>query len=159
MKGEHKIQVEFIKKMLRKGCERHSILQEFAKKYKTGVKTFDNRLKIAKDEFKIELDAINERGKAIIEDESEKMALQTLSVAQRIDILTKIATGQLPLLKPNGTGDNLKMIEFVPDWNDRRNAIAELNKMDGAYAAEKIELHNIGEAPVTSLKIRKRSEK
>lgn len=71
--------------------------------------------------------------------ESE-VELQTLPLAQRIDILSKIAKGDMPLLKPMVVDKVIEYIQVVPDWTDRRNAIAELNKMDGTYPANPQEL-------------------
>jgi len=44
----------------------------------------------------------------------------------------------MPLTKPMVVNGDLQLIPVVPDWMDRRNAIAELNKMEGDYAPTKI---------------------
>ena len=116
MKDEHSIQVELIKDLLRKGLERKEILQEFTRIYKTGVKTFDNRLKVAREGIKDEAKRINDKTNDIVEAKAKENALKTISVAERIDILAKIATE-----KENNPSEKIK-------------AIAELNKMDGSYA-------------------------
>jgi phage terminase small subunit len=63
--------------------------------------------------------------------------LKVLPIAQRIDILTRIALGEIPLKKAIVVDKAIEYIEVVPDWADRKNAIAELNKMDGSYAPTK----------------------
>jgi hypothetical protein len=117
MNPEQIKQIEFIKDYLRKGFDRHRILQEFTTLYKTGVKTFDNRLKIAREELKQEIVTINERANDIVNDKAKESALKTISVAQRISILAEIAFD-----KKNSSNA------------DKTKAIAELNKMDGSYA-------------------------
>ena len=75
---------------------------------------------------------------------ADKIAADEIAtVAERMKILTQIMRGEIPLKKPMvvsmgaGGGSEIQEIETVPDWMDRKNAIAELNKMDGSYASEK----------------------
>lgn len=144
MKPSESAQVEFIKDRLRNGLSRKDILQDFAKSYKTSVKTFDNRLKIAMQAIKGESNLIKDKSEEYFSKKVIEQGLKLLSVAERQDILSKIAVGGIPLLKPNGTGKDLQMIEFVPDWMDRKNAIAELNKMGGDYAPSKTDITSGG---------------
>ena len=56
-----------------------------------------------------------------------------MSVLERQHVLTQIATGKLVLSKPMVVDKQVQFIECVPDYNDSKAAIAELNKMDGSY--------------------------
>ncbi len=76
--------------------------------------------------------------------ETSKMHL--MSVARRMEILSDIAEGKIPLKKPMVCDGVIELIEIVPDWMDRRNAIAELNKMTGDYATIKTDITSKGES-------------
>jgi len=89
----------------------------------------------------------------------ESALKSVLSVAERLEWLTKLVNGEIKAKQPFVIGGKIMEYPSEPSHNDRIKALAELNKMDGAYAVERIEVTNIGKAPVTSLKIRKRSEK
>jgi hypothetical protein len=53
---------------------------------------------------------------------------------QRMEILSNMALGQMQVLKPMSVAGEVVEVFVRPDYNDRKNAIAELNKMDGSYA-------------------------
>lgn len=55
---------------------------------------------------------------------------------ERMAILTEIARGGLTLPKPAMVKGEFKHVQTIPDWDDRRQAIAELNRMDGAYRTD-----------------------
>lgn len=63
---------------------------------------------------------------------------QIADVVERKEILSKIARGEIPLTKPMVVDGMVELVPVVPDWMDRKNAIAELNKMEGDYAPTKI---------------------
>ena len=126
--------IDFIISCLKKAEDRKVILSKVVKKWQTNVRTFDRLLKIAKEQHSeaqelikkelLELDkqnAIEER-KSQIADELE-----------RKEILTKIMRGEIKLKKHIVCDGIIQEKEVVPDWTDRKNAIAELNKMEGAY--------------------------
>jgi hypothetical protein len=60
-------------------------------------------------------------------------------VRERKEVLTKILRGEIPLRKPIVVNFCIEYIEVLPDWMDRKAAIAELNKMEGDYAPTKVE--------------------
>lgn len=141
VKPNEKVQVEFILDCLRKGEQRKFILGKFGKKWGSASKnTFDRRLSIAKKQLAIEQERINDKTEQNIQTAISERTVKILTSIERQEILSQIAKGEIPLSKPVGTGKDLQMIEFVPDWMDRRNAIAELNKMDGDYAPAKTEV-------------------
>lgn len=138
MKSDHIKEIEFVKNLLRKGKDRKFILQEFTNTYKgRSVKTFDNRLKIAREQIQVEFKTIEKRTELGIAKEVEERKLKAMTLAERVDILSKIANGEIPLTKPLVCNGKIELIDVVPDYADRKNAIAELNKMDGSYAPTK----------------------
>lgn len=66
--------------------------------------------------------------------------------AERMEILTQIMRGQIPLKKPMVCDGVIEEIDVVPDWMDRKNAIAELNKMTGDYSPIKTDITSDGKA-------------
>ena len=144
VKADQLKQIEFIKSELRLGKERVEILEKFSKLWNLKRATFDNRLKIARVDVLEEAKAINERTKDIVEAESIKASLETLSVAERIDLLVKMAKGEIDIEQEVATKEGITTITVKASHSDRRAAIAELNKMDGSYAATKTDLTTNG---------------
>lgn len=73
------------------------------------------------------------------ENEAVKDALKSVMCkVERMQILTQIARGEIPLTKPMVVDKIIEEVDVVPDWMDRKNAIAELNKMDGSYSPIKV---------------------
>jgi hypothetical protein len=66
--------------------------------------------------------------------------MKIMSAARRMEILTRIAEGEME--KKETFVMNGVPVEktYTPDFSDRRNAISELNKMDGSYAANKTDI-------------------
>ena len=60
-----------------------------------------------------------------------------MKAVERMQILTQIARGEIQLTKPMVVDGIVQLIPVIPDWMDRKNAISELNKMDGSYAPTK----------------------
>lgn len=127
-------QIEFIKKCLRKGEKRAVILGKFGKKWtKVSRTTFGRRMDTAKSEVRAEQEAIKEGVKESIKKEVESRTIEIMGAIERQEILSQIARGEIPLKKPMVVDKEIQHVNVVPDWTDRKNAIAELNKMDGAY--------------------------
>ena len=75
--------------------------------------------------------------------------MRIISVARRMEILSDIAEGKIPLTKPMVCDGVIEIVPVVPDWMDRKSAIAELNKMDGSYTPIKTETNlNITSATI-----------
>ena len=131
--------VEFIKSCLRKGEQRGDILAKFVKKWQNvSIRTFDRRLKEAENDMQTEISAINDKAYKNIEKIADELSCQILSTLERQVILSKIARGEIMLTKPMVVDKAVELIPVVPDWMDRKNAISELNKMDGSYVPVKI---------------------
>lgn len=139
MKASKQLIIEFILQCLEKGEQRAGILGKVEKKWETSRTTFDRLLKIAKDEHSAKQDAIKKAKMAVDIDVAIKDRKREIAdVNERKVILTKIIRGQIPLTRPMIVKGRIKHIKTVPDWADRKAAIAELNKMDGSYAPDKI---------------------
>jgi hypothetical protein len=67
----------------------------------------------------------------LVSDIAEK---NILSTAERMEMLSKIAKGEVKIKKPFVIAGKIMEYPSEPDHNDRTKAIAELNKMDGSYA-------------------------
>lgn len=152
MKPTHEIQVEFIKDCLRAGLKRNGILSKFANRWQDiSTRTFDRRLKDAETSMQTELKAIATRTEESICKEVEARTAKILTSIERQEILTQIALGQIKLKKLIVCDGVIEEREVVSDWADRKNAIAELNRMDGSYAPVTADLTTGGQpiAPTT----------
>ena len=78
-----------------------------------------------------------------IEAGKERVKTAILTKEQRMKILTDIAQGNICVTKPMVVNGILTQAEVIPDFSDRKAAIAELNKMDGSYAPAKVENTNV----------------
>jgi len=137
--SQSEVQVEFILNLLRNGGKRKDIMSKFGKKWqKSSSRTFDRRLKRAEEAMGRELKEIKEKSEQLVAEEIEARKIDIMDAIERKSILTQIARGQLPLQKAMVVDRMVEYIEVVPDWMDRKNAIAELNKMDGDYAPTKV---------------------
>lgn len=138
-KANKQVIIDYIVSCLEKGEQRGDILVKAGKKWGISKSAFDRWLKIAKDQHKGTQEAIK-KAKATIDIENgiKERYRQIADVGERKEILTKIVRGQIPLTKPMIVKGRIRHIKTVPDWADRRAAIAELNKMDGSYAPDKI---------------------
>jgi hypothetical protein len=85
--------------------------------------------------------AINNATSTAITELAEK---NILSTAERMEMLSKIAKGEVKIKKPFVIAGKIMEYPSEPDHNDRTKAIAELNKMDGRYAATKTDLTTNG---------------
>lgn len=90
-------------------------------------------------------DAINNATSTAITEMAEK---NILSTAERMEMLSKIAKGEVKIKKPFVIAGKIMEYPSEPDHNDRTKAIAELNKMDGSYAATKTDITVKQEQPL-----------
>lgn len=86
-----------------------------------------------------------------IQMETEAFKSKILTRLERMEILSEIARGEIPLTKHIVCDGVIQEREVVPAWMDRKAALAELNKMDGEYAPIRKDITSGGEqlpAPV-----------
>lgn len=75
----------------------------------------------------------------------ERRKRNILQKLDRMEILSSIARGEIPLVKYIVCDGTIQERDIVADYSDRRAAIAELNKMDGDYAPIKKDITTQGE--------------
>lgn len=144
-KANEQAQIDFIVDLLRKGNQRKIILGKFGEIWgKASKNTFDRRLSEAKKQMQGELKQINERTEESIIKEVEARKTKILTALERQEILAQIASGELEIEQEVATNTGVKLVRLKPDFNERKGAIAELNKMDGSYAPTKSEVDNKG---------------
>ena len=68
----------------------------------------------------------------------EQLKTAVMSKRERLEYLTQIAKGEIKVKKPFVIGGKIMEYPSEPDFSDRKNAIAELNKMEGDYAPQKV---------------------
>lgn len=116
------------------------------KKWQVTERTFERYWKEAQERFFLALE--NEQ-KAIeevrLQASKDRALKRILSKDERMEILTQIAKGEIPLVKHIVCDGIIQEREVVPSWKDRRDAVAELNKMEGDYAPIKKDITSGGE--------------
>ena len=148
MKPSEQAQVNFIADCLRKGEQRKDILAKFVKKWqKAGTRTFDRRLKVAQAAVQEEQKRIRATAEDNVAKEADALKSKILTSFERQAILSEMAKGELETEVLLVTKDGIKKAKAKPTHAERRAAIAELNKMGGDYAAEKMEHKVSGQLP------------
>ncbi|MDB5200570.1 MAG: hypothetical protein JWO92_2533 [Chitinophagaceae bacterium] len=149
LKPNKQVQIDFIIDRLKLGYDRGKILSKFVKKWHMSDRSFDRLLKQAKTEYSV----LQRRLKKVkndldLQDGIEQHKKLIADANERKEILTKILRGQIPLNKPMVVDGLIQTVEVVPDWMDRKNAIAELNKMEGDYAETALRIKGDKENPL-----------
>ena len=146
MKPSEQSQVNFIADFLRKGESRNVILAKFGKKWQgTSTRTFDRRLRQAEADVAAEQARIKEQAEQEVAKEADALKSKILTSLERQAILSQIATGELAVEKLLVTKDGIKKAMCKPDHSDIKNAISELNKMDGSYSPTKADITTGGD--------------
>jgi hypothetical protein len=104
----------------------------------TLAKRYANEIQIERERVGKVIEAAKDK---LVSDIAEK---NILSTAERMEMLSKIAKGEIKIKKPFVIAGKIMEYPSEPDHNDRTKAIAELNKMDGSYAATKTDLTTNG---------------
>ena len=131
--------VDAIQKQVEKGKGFAATLALLGKKWPISGTSYRRYWKIANENHAAAQLLIKEaKAKLDIESALNERKGQIADVLERKEILTKIARGQIPLQKAMIVDNVIEYIEIVPDWMDRKAAIAELNKMEGEYAPLKV---------------------
>jgi hypothetical protein len=142
-------QVLFLADLIRKGKKRSEMMVIYSKKWgKISVNTFDRRLASAKSIVKREQDELRKETDKKLKEESDHLVNEIISVLERKVILSKIAKGELEAYKCLSVRGELQRIKTTPDHTDIMKAIGELNKMEGEYKNESL---NVPKSPVTTI--------
>ena len=138
-KPDKQIIIDAIIKGIEQGKDRGKLLATIAKKWQISNRTFDRHWKVANIQHAERQSRIKEKLAKVDEEaaiEARKKAIMTAD--ERKEVLTKIANGTLKIKRPFVIGGKIMEYPAEPDATDRRNAIAELNKMEGDYAPSKV---------------------
>ncbi len=125
---------------LKKGIDKPTILSKYVNKCQKDERTvrrWHDEANTQYLKFKSKADPIIEAKE--IEALGEVAKAGILSKIERQKILTDIALGNLKVTKPMMFMGEIIQAEVIPSHADIKNAIAELNKMDGDYAPTKID--------------------
>lgn len=132
----------------------NDILAGFAAKWPNlSRRTIDRRITASRKSLAAQYDHIKHEADTLAAKEIDALKLEIMGVYERKSVLTQIARGQIPLSKPMVVDKEIRLVEFVPDWSDRRAAIAELNKMDGDYAPAKVAQTNPDGSKIDETKV------
>jgi hypothetical protein len=131
--------------MLEKGTTYNKCQDEIDMLWGVPDTTFTRYWKEANARFKAMHAEIQENYKNVLKDSVEaRQKLGILSKLERMKILSDIAQGEIVLTKYIVCDGVIQERDVVPDYNDRKGAIAELNKMDGDYAPVKKDITSGG---------------
>lgn len=124
---------------LNQGISTPIILAETCAKIQKSERTAYMYINKAKQQL-LKLDEkLNKKKEAVfISTAIKSLKKHILDTDKKKEILSKIATGDLVIKKPVLVNGKIVQVECQPDYSDRRNAIAELNKMEGDYSPTKI---------------------
>lgn len=158
MKPNKQTYIDFILIELEKGIGYNDCLVLIGSKWKLPPTTYSRYWKTANEQHRIKQELIKKELTVIsIDAEKERLKKAILSRDERMEILTKIAKGEIPLTKPIVCDGIIQKVIVVPNWMDRKNAISELNKMDGSYSPTKTEVDLKGEIKTNQLDLSKLS--
>jgi hypothetical protein len=156
MKANEQKQVDLIIDCLKKGYQRAEILQNFTKIYKTSIKTFDTRLKVAREVYSKQMSKLNTLVEQKLNEDANVAKIEFLTVSERQAILAGQARGEIKVKKAVFTPKGIVYIEEEPSHADRKAAIAEYNKMCGDYAPQKTESKvDINQLPLPTIEVKK----
>ena len=140
MKADQHKQVEFIKDCLRKGEERKIILPKFTTIYRKSEKTFNNRLKEARKSIQGEQQRIQQEAEKGIQKDIIERKSKIMTSIERQEYLTRVLNGEVKTKQPFVVGGKIMEYPAEPTLAEKLKALAELNKMQGDYAATKSEI-------------------
>lgn len=128
------------------GVDRQTVLAGFVEKWRLSERTFDRYWASARSRYQaLNLKAQKAKEEVYIQEEKKAAKKAILNKHQRQEILTQIALGELNFKKEVATKMGIVGLQAIPDFADRKAAIAELNKMDGDYAPTKKDITSGGE--------------
>lgn len=118
-----------------------------------GPSTFKRYWKEANDRYRgFNVTAQKAIEATVVELATEKARSRILDKYERMEILSQIARGEVIVPKPMVCDGVIEYPAVEADWQSRKAAIAELNKMDGEYAPIKKDITTGGEKINTVVK-------
>lgn len=134
--------IDAIIKEIDLGNGRGKVLGKIGKDWEVSRTTFDRLWKTANEQHKELQDAAKiASSNEYIKKHVEYANGAVMSKAERQHILAKIARGELSIKKSISVGGiGVTEVDVYPDFSDIKNAVAEINKMEGDYSPTKTEL-------------------
>jgi len=135
MKANKQAIIDAIIKLIEQGKATEKICAAICSKFQFTERTFYNHYKIAQEQHTTKQQALKDKLAKVDEAaaiEARKKAI--MSADERKELLTKLITGEIKAKRPFVIGGKIMEYPEEPTHRDRISAIAELNKMDGAYA-------------------------
>jgi hypothetical protein len=146
MKPNKEFAVNEILSELDWGVKYTEALTKYVELWQISTRTFDRYWQEANKRFNGAAEEVkNAKTAFIIKEEKKAIKKAILNKHERMEILTLIAKGEIPLTKHIVCDGVIQEREVVPNWMDRKAAIAELNKMDGEYAPIRKDITSAGE--------------
>lgn len=146
MKPAEQTQINFIADLLREGKQPKEILADFGRKWRNVSKrTFERRLKQAGEVLAEEQKRVKCLAEEQVQKEAAELKTKIMTSLERQAYLSAIIKGEVEIpykeVKWNPDEKKFQTVSFVElaPHNARIAAIAELNRMDGSHAAQKID--------------------
>lgn len=127
------------------GIERAECLSKFVDKWQVSTRTFDRYWSEALSRFNaLNVRAQNALDEVYIAGKKEALKKAILTKHERMELLTKLATGEIPTWREVITEAGIQKLEYY-SGAEAKAAIAEINKMDGEYAPIRKDITSGGE--------------
>lgn len=127
------------------GIDRADCLDLIGKKWQTSTRTFDRYWQEALSRFSaLNLRTQNAFDELRLEGKKEALKKAILTKHERMELLTKLATGEIPTWREVITEAGIQKLEYY-SGAEAKAAIAEINKMDGEYAPIRKDITSGGE--------------
>jgi len=125
----------------------------YVEKWRISERTFERYWQEASSRYLEANERVKEAENAVrIQMAQERVKKAILTKHERLEILSQIARGEIPMIKHivvaqgGDCGSSIEERTIYPAWRDRRDAVAEINKMEGDYAPIKKDITSGGEA-------------
>ena len=137
-------QINWILNKLQQGKKRIDFMDDYLAKFGTSTSMMDKNIKQAKDRIDSEKAMFAKKLEQSIDKRVDEITGKILSQTEIMITLSKIISGEVLYTKPMVVDGQVVEVPVAPDYQDRKNAAAELNKMRGDYEAAKmkVELDN-----------------
>ena len=133
-------QIKWILEKLQQGKKRIEFKDDYIAKFGTSAPMMDKNIKVAKERIDAEKAMFAKKLEDKIEKRVDEIAGRILSQTEIMITLSKIISGEVLYTKPMVVDGQVVEVPVAPDYQDRKNAAAELNKMRGDYEAAKMKV-------------------
>lgn len=145
---EIQARINVVAKEMANGGNRETIIAKYGKKWRIASRTIDRYIKEARQKAQeLQQAASKAADEVFIKTKAEGAESAIMSRMERLITLTRIATGELKNeIKKPAWNNQAKKFEIItvnekPGDNAIIKAIAEMNKMEGDYSPDKIDVN------------------